>query len=40
MMEAQKDALGSREIKDLMNRFELEKEELLDRLRERKEQLD
>jgi hypothetical protein len=40
MMDAQKEALGSREGKDLMARFELEKEELLGRLRERKEQLD
>ena len=40
MMDAQKEALGNREIKDLMNRFQLEKEELLMRLRERKEQLD
>lgn len=40
MMEAQKEAFGNREMKDLMGRFELEKEELLMRLRERKEQLD
>lgn len=35
-MDAQKENMMNRDAKDLFNRFELEKEELLGRLRERK----
>jgi hypothetical protein len=40
LLETQKESMLNREAKDLLSKFDFEKEELLGRLRDRKEQLD